>query len=648
MSGIKDQDRIEALRKRLYERGKPLEQTEKHVLTDVKEEVHTVWEAPPKPLPPEPVRVVAPPVITDTTNTNFMAPKKRSKGYRLKVLLAGLIFFVLAVGISSAFLIFGNSGISGENITIAVTGPFTVGGGETLPIQVGVTNSNAVAIQSATLIVEYPLGTRSATDDNQELFIERLSLDNIASGETINVPLRAVVFGEENDEKQVSVSIEYTVEGSRATFFKEAEPLRFKISSSPVSIKVAALKKISSGQETDIEVTITSNSPTPLSEVLIKAEYPQGFSFTASTPGPLSAQNVWLIENLDPEESKTITITGVVVGKKSDEYAVNFTVGVPSERDQQTLASVFATAQTQFEVEEAFLGIKLDVAGVINGEVVVKPGEHSSASIEIENTLSDTLYDIVVEVQLGGDALSDLDVGPPNGFYDSLNDKIIWDVSNAPELAELEPGRKVRLAFGLEPSMNTSNAPQITLDVNVTARRVSETDVAEVLLGTAKSVIKVASAPELRATVGFNNGVFSNSGPIPPVAEKPTTYTISFMIENGSNPITNAVVTAVLPSYVTWKDQTSGAGDLSYDPVRHIVTWKAGSVAGNAASFGSFQVSLLPSQSQIGETPVLVGEQQLQATDQFTGTTVRSSSYAITTEMSPETGQPKNNGRVVQ
>ena len=49
MSGIKDQDRIEALRKRLYERGKTITQHENHALTDVKEKVHTTWEVPPKP-----------------------------------------------------------------------------------------------------------------------------------------------------------------------------------------------------------------------------------------------------------------------------------------------------------------------------------------------------------------------------------------------------------------------------------------------------------------------------------------------------------------------------------------------------------------------------------------------------------------------
>lgn len=648
MSGIKDQDRIEALRKRLYERGKTVTQHENHALTDVKEKVQTTWKAPPKPKEEIKKPEVTEPVVMEPMNEPTMAPQKRKRGYRIKLLLAGIIFFVLAVGASSAFLMFGNNSISAENITIAVSGPFTIGGGEVLPLQVGITNSNAVTIESATLIVEYPRGTLSATDDKTELRTEHLALDTVASGETINVPLRALIFGEENDEQNVKVSIEYRVRGSNATFFKEADPLRFKISSSPVIMRVAALKKVSSGQETELDVTITSNAPTTLSDVVVKAEYPLGFDFTSSEPASASAQNIWLIKDLEPEESRTITIKGIVVGNETDEYAVNFSVGVPSERNQQTLASVFATAQTEFEIEQPFLGIDLEIAGVTNGNVVIEPGQHTGASIEITNTLDDTLYDLVVEVLLGGNALSDLDVGPPNGFYDSLNNKIIWDVSNAPELSELFPGKKTRLAFGIEPSSDVARTPQITLDVNVKARRVSESDVAEMLLGTAQGVIKVASAPKVRADIGYNNGTFSDSGPVPPTAEKKTEYTVSLMVENGTNEISNVVTTATLPSYVTWLDQTSGTGGIAYDSARRTITWTVNSVGANAAAFGSFQVSLLPSKSQIGTSPTLLGQQRMKADDQFTGAVVRGVNAAITTEMSQEAGHPRDNGRVTE
>ena len=120
------------------------------------------------------------------------------------------------------------------------------------------------------------------------------------------------------------------------------------------------------------------------------------------------------------------------------------------------------------------------------------------------------------------------------------------------------------------------------------------------------------------------------------------------MIENGSNDIANAEVTAVMPSYVQWLDNTSGVGELTYDSTRHILKWKVNSVDAYDAAFASFQVAIKPSKSQVGETPVLLREQQFKAEDKFTGTVVRHASPAITTEIPKSKEYKKGNGRVVE
>lgn len=689
MSGIKESERIEALRKRLYERGAPSIDRTKHTLTDTPQDVPTVWQRGGKAIAsvkttkePEaviPVPLARPvdqnsqsalrtidnipvPSITSTsmaattpavppeaeTSLLSMAPKKTRRSYRFKILAGGVGFFLLAMVVAIIIQFVGNNGISGENITLAVSGPFTIGGGEVMPIQVGLTNSNDVPIESATLIVEYPRGTLSANDEKKELFSERLPLETVAAGETINVPLRAIVFGEENQEQEIKVSVEYRVQGSNALFFKEADVLRYKISSSPIVITADTLKKVSAGQETEIKLTIKSNAQNPLSNVLVKAEYPLGFSYSSAEPAPTGGQNLWLLKTLDPEQSTTITIKGAVVGNATDEYAIHFTVGIPNERDQQSMASVFATAETQFEIEQPFIKIDLEIGGVKNGTAVVKPIERSSVSIDITNTLPDTIYDIVAEAVLSGNAISDLEVGPPNGFYDSAKRKVTWDISSAPELESLEPGQKARLTFAIAPSGDVAKTPEINVQVNIKARRVSESNVQETLTGTAEGTMKVASEPDLKGYVTYNSGIFSDTGPVPPKAEQKTTYTISLMVDNGTNDISGTTVTATLPSYVTWEDKTSGVGVFSYDKIKRTVSWNAGKVESNAVSVGSFQVSIIPSKSQLDSAPTLVGEQFMRADDLFTSTVVRDSNPAITTEILPEAGYPKGNGRVTE
>jgi hypothetical protein len=517
-----------------------------------------------------------------------------------------------------------------------------------MPVQVGIHNNNQVAIESATLIVEYPRGTLSANEERKELYSERLPLDQVAAGETINVPLRAIVFGEENQEQEIIVSVEYRVAGSNALFFKEAEPLRFKISSSPLVVKVDALKKISSGQETELTLEITSNAQNAMSDVLLTAEYPLGFSFTSANPAPTSGQNQWQIDTLDPGEKVTISITGVVVGQATDEHAINFAIGVPNERDSRTLASIFATAQTQFEIEQPFLDIDLEIAGVINGTAVVKPIERSSVSIEVTNTLQDSIYDIVAEVQLSGNAISDLEVGPPSGFYDSNSKKITWDISSSPELEDLAPGETARLTFAIAPSEAAITSPEIDIAVNIKARRVSESQAAETLTGTAKGTMKVASSLVLDGFATHSSGVFTDVGPVPPRPEQKTSYTLSFSLQNGTNDVAGGVMTATLPTYVTWENKTGGSGTFSYDQVKRLVTWNVGKVEANASVFGSIQVSLVPSRSQLGTEPTLIGEQFFRADDLFTGSVVRDTSAPVTTEISTEAGFDKGNGTVTE
>jgi len=641
MNDLKDQDKIDELRQRLYQRGTPIDTMPTHALTKNEPTAPTAWEHPPEPLPePEPE-----PAPEPESATLEAMPRKKKRRYRMKLVVAGVLFFVLSAMVSSLLLIGGGNTISGENITLEVDGPFTIGGGEAIPLQVGVSNQNTVPIESATLIVEYPQGTRSVSDTSKEVFIERLALDTIESGESRSVPLRAVVFGEEDEEQTINVSIEYRVRGSNALFFKEADPLRYKIGSSPIRLSVDSVRKISSGQETDITLTVTSNAQTTLSDLLIKAFYPGGFDFTSSAPSPTYAQNMWQIPELEPGESTTVTITGVVVGTEAAEYAMDFAVGVPNENDIQNLASVFTTEQISFEVERPFVAINMKVNGQTDEEIIATPGETITTLIDIENTLGDTIYDGRVEVQLSGNALADVSIDPRNGFFNSSNNTASWDIGSHPELEEITPGESVRVSLSIKPAEGVSRTPQVGIAVDVTARRITESNVSESLRGGATAVVRLVSEPTLAAEIGYHNNVFNDIGSIPPEAEKATTYSISLIAENGSNDITEGIVTTSLPPYVTWLDNTAGAGSFFYNDNNRQLSWNIGSVDANATVLGSFQISFLPSATQIGQTPVLMSEPRLRADDRFTGAVVRATGNALTTQL-PE--RPDSDGRVSQ
>ncbi|MEL6805055.1 MAG: hypothetical protein AAFO91_14870, partial [Bacteroidota bacterium] len=391
-----------------------------------------------------------------------------------------------------------------------------------------------------------------------------------------------------------------------------------KISSSPVVLTIDSVNNIAAGQDTEVNVIVKSNAPNVISDVLVQAEYPVNFDFTNATPRPASGQNIWLIEALEPGEERTITLRGSLVGAESDTNTVHFSVGVPNERDRYTLASVFSTASAEFELEEPFLDVQIEVADVANDIAVVPFAESTDVVLIITNTLENTIYDAVVDLVLTGNAISDTQVLVGDGFYDSNTRKIRWDVSGAPELEQIVPGGEVQFTFSINPNPAVLRTPQINLDAVVTASRLAEVAAQEEVVGTVQSIVKVSTGIELVNRTRYGTA-FSDSGPIPPVVGETTTYSIEWGFENGSNDISGTTMTAVLPTYVDWLDNTSGDGSFSFNPTSRVVTWQLPQVPARTFVLGAFQVAIRPSASQIGQSVVLAGEQRFRTDDDFTG-----------------------------
>jgi len=554
------------------------------------------------------------------------------RAYRSKIILGGLVFFLFTLILSGIFLVWGNKGISGSNIGVEVVGPFAVGGGEVLPLRISVANENAVSIESATLIIEYPPGTQAA-GNNTDVFIERRPIGVIASGEVHNFSTDARVFGEENAEKIVQVGIEYRVSGSNATFYKEAEPFKFKISSSPVVLDIESVRSISSGQESEMTLTLRSNSPSPLSGVLVQVKYPFGFDFSEADPAPVSGNSIWRIDTLEPEEEYVITLSGIMSGSQDEEKVFDVSVGLPNERDRFSLASVFTIGTAEVKIEAPFLGVDVSVNDNTSAVVIADPGDTIDVRVTFTNTLDSTVYDGVIEVALKGAAANNVEVNAGSGFFNSTTDTITFDSVDNKSLKEMVPGKSNTVSFSMKPKSTIASTPEIVLEVTGKGKRVFEDRVPQELAATESRTIKFASTAGLTSGVAFFGSVFANTGPTPPVAEQETTYTLILEASAGSNDMTDTVVTATLPPYVVWLDTVSPQGEVSYSAGSRTLSWDAGTVDANKKKQVSIQVKLTPSTSQVGIVPTVLDTQRLRATDRFTGTTVRADAPAVTTAL---------------
>jgi hypothetical protein len=645
-------ENLDAIRERLYARG-ALDPNLGH--TDLSAKPQTPLRVP----EPTPIwrPVTAPPKVHTPFNHELESPgamntrMRRRTRIRMLLLGGGAVFFLVAAVLASTYIFFGKNTISGENITLEARGPFAVGGGEKFDFSIALRNQNAVPIESATINIDYPQGTQSASEEGKLLYRDHKTIDRIGSGEVMNIPASAIVFGEENDEKEIKVTIDYRVQGSNATFFREALPLKFKVSSSPVTMVVDTVKNVTSGQEVEFKVTLTSNSPTPLEDLLLKAEYPGGFSFSSSEPRPVAGEDTWRIQVLKPKEKKTVVVRGLMSGKDTEQKVFKLSAGVSSDKDPYQLSSVLTTKSQEIGLEAAFVNLSMTINSKNSDIVVVGPNENAAVEMTFRNTLADTIYDAVVEVVLEGNALDESSVGAGAGFYDSSRNTIRWDAVDNSGLKEIPPGKSQSMSFSFKPlnSEQGVRTPQIKATVNVKGKRVSESKAAESLTGTLSRTVKVDTTTALTAQTFHSTGPFKNDGPLPPVIEKPTTYTIIMALENSTNPLSDAVVEAVLPQYVSWADDTQAAqGTVTYNASSRTVTWRVGDVDVGKTIGAAYKVSIKPSVSQVGTIPALVLEQRSRAKDRFTGSTIRSSSANLTTTLADETDETKQEGRVRQ
>lgn len=645
---LRSQEQIDSMRKRLYDRSGVEGGQIRHRLTDTQVDVRRDWV---RSEPVEPATTDLRAGLEVTVNDPLVIDKalarKSRRRYRAFVLIGSLFIFISVAVVSSLFLYFGGNQISSANIDVVVVGPASIGGGEVISAQIGVTNQNTVPITGVTLIVKYPPGTRTIGEDQRNLYEERIPLPDISPGEVRNESVKLAVFGEENDEKSITATLEYRIEGSSGTFYKDSEPMTFRISSSPLVLRVESIEKVSSGQLVDITLTAVSNASSPLYDVLVSAEFPNGFTFENSEPEPVFGQNVWRIDKLLPEESVTIKVQGIVNGLNEETFRVNFSAGPADVNNAYIVGATLADARTEFTIERPFIDIDIDINGTTNGVAIISEAQSAEVVVDITNTLDETVYDMVVEVIPEGNALDERSIRSNQGFYDSNNEKVRWEVSNNSSFSQVLPGDSRSLQFVVVPSAIRTTA-SFNMIVNVYARRVSESSAQETLIGTVVAEAKYSSTVTVGSQSSRNDQSFSDTGPIPPKVGETTTYTITLVAQAGANDVTSAVVNTSLPLYVNWLDAYEGDGAVTYNSISKQLQWVIGDIPSGQQQELTFQVSMQPSTSQIGTSPTLLNTQSVRANDRFTGQLLQESAPAVTTELSTEMGFAEENGKVIR
>jgi hypothetical protein len=616
---------IERLKRTLYSRNEKIVPKEKRTpVAERKSEVSTNWGTTPS---------------FDINNENM---SKHSNAFFNKFLIGSFAFFIVALAVA-LFIFFGGMNIiSSNNLDIKIVAPSSTSSGEELLIGLSVVNSNRTDLEDVVLFIDYPIEAQSVLE-NKGLSREKVDIGLIRSGESKDHTIRSILYGEKEAIKSFNFRIEYKVSGSNATFSKE-KTYDVIISSSPIILNVLYPKEINSGQEIVFSVDVTSNSNALIKNALVKIDYPYGFTYKSSNVKPVgdtSSQvnsSIWKIGDLQNGDKKTLSVSGILVGQNLEDRSFKISAGTQKTSTIVDFDTALATNIATIGIRKSFFNLS------IVSDSVATIGSSVPVSIQWQNILPDKILNTRITATLSGNILDKSSVRVNDGgFYRSVDNMIIWDKNNTDNLISISPGDSGASSFAVASFPNSFQTwaiknPYININVKSTGDRVgTETGVVS---SDENITIKFSSNLTLTAKTFRAIGPFTNTGPIPPKADKESTYTITLTLTNTNNDLKDLVVTATLPPGVDWKNEFSPPGErLSFNPETRVLVWNVGNLSfGTGFTYSpkqiSFKVGIIPSISQIGSIPELVSQLKAEATDIYTDATLKSEARSVTVQSS--------------
>lgn len=558
-----------------------------------------------------------------------------------KILTFSIIFFVVSAALLVYMFLNGWNIISANNVSISFLGPVTIAAGDELSFDVVIDNQNRSAIENATLYIDYPDGTKEVQDITQDLLHDTFDIGEVPSKMNVRRTSRSILFGELNSQQNIKVAIEYGIKNSNASYRKEKE-YEVTISSTPITITVVHPEQVISNNSIEFKASIISNSNVALTNVLLKVEYPFGFTYNSATPSPTYESSYWLIPTLNPGEKVDIALVGQVQGEQNDERVFRFTVGAQSPKNQKDMVTRYLSQRQSVFVQRPPLAVSMNLNGSSTPVLITKQGDSIQGKIDVVNNLPTQVVDNKIELVLTGQLFDPSTVRSNTGFYQSSNNTIYWDKISVSKLEKLDPGEKVSVTFDFstkEASAESIKNSTMSLRAKATGRRVSETDPQNVVTSVVKKDVRIQTSIGVLSQVVYSTGPFKNKGPIPPKADTKTTYTVTLSATNSSNDVRGAEVKAVLPSYVRWVGATYPASEsITWNSDKNEVIWRVGDVVAGTggtrpARQVAFQIELTPSITQVGKEVGLVGEISMVATDSFTNAVITATGKDLSTRL---------------
>lgn len=573
----------------------------------------------------------------DTTPVLEPTTIQEKTSFGMWLLIGSLIVLLAALSFTAWRVLSSRNVVSSENIDIKLNIAPYVEGGEQAPLSVTVINNNGVPLEATALTLMYKKGN-GAQDEEEKVNDRREEGSIVAHGQVVQ-DFTVAVFGSEAESRDISLKFEYKVPGSNATFSKVAS-VSVVLKTPPMSVSVDGPQTLSVGQSGVYAVTIKNNTSTSSLPSTLMLTLPNSFVIDSASPKPESRSTVWTVPSLDGGQMYTVSLNGSFNGTDGEVATMRAAVG--SQGNSLTdLGVVYSTQTYDVKLRSSPLQVTAELDTERGASDSLRYGDVATLVLTYKNTSDQVIKNITLLTRISGEAVSQKDIQPDTGYYDSVHQTITWDPTTLSDSGSLQPHSERTVRVRMPIVLKGTNSPKLGLDITGTGTMIETNDV---VTNITKSWA-IQGSVTMSAQTHYRVSPFTNLGPIPPVANMDTTYTAHIVV-SAQNALTNAKVSFSLPIFVTWRNTTSDQTRITYDPKTRLVTWIPGDIEAGKTATADIGVTVRPSLSHVNLSPSITSGIVLDATEVISRASIRTTISPLTTQINGESW-PRDPSRVV-
>jgi len=535
-----------------------------------------------------------------------------------------LIFFLFVVAVAvvfGAWYWWQGASFSKEVLKVDLTGPEKAVAGEEVEYIVKIKNNGDVRLEQAEINFEYP---KYAILDEGNSQVVNQEIGTIYPGDEKTFSFKCRLFGKEDDKMESRVVVTYQPKNLQAKYDRKTSIIT-TLTQAPLTFEFDMPLKAGQNEKLDIYINYFSNIDYSLENLRMRIEYPSGFNFLSASPQALD-KTEWVLPTLTQANGGRVEISGNLEGNEGDEKIFKAQIGVVREGE----FIVIRETSAKIEIAQSALYVSQLVNSSQN--YTAKTGETLHYEVFFRNIGKKPVQKNFLVVRLEGEFFDLNTIRTINGDSSHGDRSIIWDWKSVPDLSFLDAGEEGRVEFWVK----VKEADEISISA-------SNPIIADTItIGGSQKTFenKLNSAVNFAQKVYYEDDVFDNVGPLPPMVGEKTTYTIFWQIKNTWNNLENVKIKTTLPKNVkvTGKYFPSDA-KFTFDSTSKEVVWSVGSLT--ASQSGSlltlaFQIEFAPDSSQKGSVAWLVAESELVGEDSFTGDIVNQKATAKDSTLSDD------------